>query len=100
MSIALFVLLLTLWPGTPAFVNGAPEAVAVRFALVSDTHTTRGTQGDQPLYKGRLDQVIAAVNAADVNAVLIAGDLTQSGKPEEMADFRAQIRGFRAPGPG
>lgn len=45
----------------------------VILALVSDTHTTRGTQEDQPLYRGRFEKAIAAVNAAKVDAVLIAG---------------------------
>lgn len=68
-----------------------------RIALVSDTHTTRGTNDEQTLYRGRLDKVIAAVNTARVDVVLIAGDLTQDGKPEEIADFQGQIRGFHAP---
>ena len=29
--------------------------------------------------------------------MLIAGDLTQSGKPEEIADFRELVSGFQAP---
>ncbi len=69
----------------------------VRIALVSDSHTTRGTAEDQPLYKGHLDQVIADVNKTGVDVVLIAGDLTQGGKPEEREDFKAQIKGFTAP---
>lgn len=74
----------------------AAEVAPVRIALVTDTHTTRGTLEDQPLYKGHLAQVIAAVNAAHVDFVLVAGDLTQGGKPEEMSDFAAQIKGFQA----
>lgn len=69
----------------------------IRIALVSDTHTTRGADEDQPRYRGRLDRVIAAVNAAQVDLVVIAGDLTQNGKPEEIDDFKKQIEGFRAP---
>src|SRR5205807_380749 len=38
-----------------------------------------------------------AVNAAAVNLVLIAGDLTEDGKPEQIADFLEQIKGFAAP---
>ena len=77
----------------------APAAARepVRIALLSDTHTNRGTNEDQTLYRGRLDQVIAAVNRARVKLVLIAGDLTQDGKPAEIADFKKQIKGFRAP---
>jgi len=73
-----------------------PEPLA-RIALVSDTHTTRGTNEDQALYRGRLDKVIAAVNSSRPDAVLIAGDLTQDGRPEELSDFQKQIGGFRAP---
>src|ERR1043165_4368332 len=68
-----------------------------RIALVSDTHTTRGTNEEQPRYRARLDKVMAAVNEAKVDLVLIAGDLTQDGKPEELADFKQQIGGFAAP---
>lgn len=74
-----------------------PAPAGVRIALVTDTHTTRGTGKDQPLYRGRLDKVIADVNAKGVAWVLIAGDLTQGGRDEELADFQAQIKGFHAP---
>ena len=72
-------------------------AEPTRIALVSDTHVNRGTAEDQPLYRGRLEKVIAAVNAEKVDFVLIAGDLTQNGKPDEIADFKTQVRGFTAP---
>jgi 3',5'-cyclic AMP phosphodiesterase CpdA len=72
----------------------APRA-AVRIALVSDTHTNRSTEPDQSRYKTHLTRAIADVNAANVDVVLVAGDLTQSGRPEQMGDFSAQARGFR-----
>ncbi len=75
----------------------ASPTPTVRIALVGDPHVTRGTNSDQPLYRARFEKTIAAVNAQNVDWVLIAGDLTQSGKPEEIADFRELIRGFRAP---
>jgi len=80
---------------TPVFAADTPSPL--RIALVSDTHTTRGTAEDQPLYKEHLVHVIASVNSAKVDAVLVAGDLTQGGKPGEMTDFLAQIKGFQAP---
>ncbi len=89
----LLALILSACSHPPAREASAP----VRIALLSDTHTTRGTNGLKPLYRGRLDQVIAAVNAAKVDLVLIAGDLTEDGKPEELSDFQAQIKGFHAP---
>jgi alkaline phosphatase D len=73
------------------------EKKQVRIALVSDTHTTRGTAEDQALYKGHLDQVIAQVNQAKVDVVLIAGDLTQGGKAQDREDFQTQIKGFIVP---
>jgi 3',5'-cyclic AMP phosphodiesterase CpdA len=78
-------------------VAAAPAPAPSRIAFVSDTHCTRSTLEDRPLYRGRFDKVIAAVNAARVDLVLLAGDLTQDGKPEEIADFHAQLRKFRAP---
>lgn len=75
----------------------APSQTLARIALVSDTHATRGVSGEEPRYRGRLDKVMAAVNAARVDMVLIAGDLTQDGKPEELTDFKTQIKGFAAP---
>ncbi len=71
--------------------------ISVRVALLSDTHSTRGTEEDQALYKGRYERVIEVVNAARVDVVLIAGDLTQSSRPEQFADFKAQMHGFQAP---
>lgn len=75
----------------------ASNKILARVALLSDTHTTRATTGDQAAYKGHLDRAIEAVNATKVDVVLIAGDLTKSGKAEEMDDFQSQIKRFEAP---
>jgi 3',5'-cyclic AMP phosphodiesterase CpdA len=69
----------------------------IRLALVSDPHVNRNTDGDQPMYRPRFEKVIAAVNAADVALVLIAGDLTQSGGPAQFDDFAQLIKGFQRP---
>ena len=69
----------------------------LRIAFLSDTHTNSNTTGDQPLYKAHLEEVIQQVNATGVDVVLIAGDLTQGGKAEEMEDFKKQIAAFKAP---
>ncbi len=69
----------------------------VRIALVSDPHATLAQTGDEAAYKERFDRVIAEVNEARVDMVLVAGDLTQSGKPEQIAQFKAQVKNFRAP---
>ena len=78
--------------------SAEPTAASpIRLALVSDPHVTRGTNEDQAHHKARFSQVIAEVNMARVAVVLIAGDLTQDGKAQEMADFQEQIKTFTAP---
>jgi len=74
----------------------APNRV-VRIALVADPHVNSATSGDEANYKARFQRVIAEVNASHVSLVLIAGDLTQSGKPEQFADFKDLIKEFQAP---
>jgi 3',5'-cyclic-AMP phosphodiesterase len=74
----------------------AEPKILARIALVSDPHVNRTTNGANATFKAHFDKAIAAVNEAKVDFVLIAGDLTQSGKPEEMSDFKNQIKNFRA----
>ncbi len=68
-----------------------------RVALLSDPHVNRDTNGMNATFKPHFEKTIADVNAANVNLVLIAGDLTQSGKPEEMDDFKAHLKKIKAP---
>jgi 3',5'-cyclic AMP phosphodiesterase CpdA len=92
-SFELGMLVLSAVTGWPA-----PDAAAstpVRVALVSDTHIDRGTNG--PLHRSRFEKVIAQVNQAKVDVVLMAGDLTENGRPEELREFRALAGGFQAP---
>lgn len=74
-----------------------PSAEVVRFALVSDPHVTRGTKEDQPLYRPRFESAIRAINDANVDAVLLAGDLTEGGRSDEYDDYLSLIKGFKAP---
>ncbi|MBV9868309.1 MAG: metallophosphoesterase [Abitibacteriaceae bacterium] len=82
----------TVAPNTPTI-----NSTTIHIALLSDTHTTRSTKEDKPLFKGRLDKVIASVNAAHPDLVLIAGDLTDGGLAEQFSDFKTQIQGFQVP---
>src|SRR6266568_4849686 len=75
----------------------AAAKVLARVALLSDPHVNRATNGDASNFKAHFDKAIAQVNAAKVDFVLIAGDLTQSGLPEEFADFKNHIKALRAP---
>lgn len=69
----------------------------VRIALITDTHTTRGVQNEQPLYKARFEQVIATVNERRPAWVLHGGDLTEDAAAEEIEDFKAQSAAIKAP---
>ncbi|MCX6904164.1 MAG: metallophosphoesterase [Verrucomicrobia bacterium] len=69
-----------------------------RLALISDLHVMVGTTNlEQPVYLGRLNTTIAAVNRAKVDLVVVAGDLTEHGTASELAAFRRQIRNLFAP---
>lgn len=67
----------------------------VLIAHVSDTHINRGT--NQFLYRANLEKVIKQVNDANVDIVVITGDLTEDGKPQEYSDFKQIIKGFKKP---
>lgn len=69
----------------------------VRIALMSDLHVSRGTNETQPFHRGRLDRAIAAVNAANVDLVLLAGDLTENGTRREFSDLRKALSSLKAP---
>ena len=85
----------------PAAMHALPRAkgdeTPLRIALVSDTHTTHSDKEDKKLYKGRLDEVIAAVNVTKPDVVIVAGDLTDGGLQDQFTSFKEQIRGFAAP---
>jgi 3',5'-cyclic AMP phosphodiesterase CpdA len=74
----------------------ANEIVA-RIAFVSDTHVTLGTNEGKMAYNRRLDQAVAEINAANVDLVLIAGDLTDGGTREQMALFKRKVKPLKAP---
>jgi 3',5'-cyclic-AMP phosphodiesterase len=69
-----------------------------KVALISDLHVMPPTTNkDQRLFPLRLAKTIEAVNAANVDLVLVAGDLTEHGTPQEYGLFRSQMRRFSAP---
>jgi 3',5'-cyclic AMP phosphodiesterase CpdA len=82
------------WSTTSAQAAGAdpPIAAPIRIALLSDTHSSLAA--DKASYDIHFESVIDEVNAAHVDGVLIAGDLTQGGKPAEIADFASRVRRF------
>jgi 3',5'-cyclic AMP phosphodiesterase CpdA len=74
-----------------------PEPFVARIAFLSDTHINLRTNGPEMSYNRQLDQAIEAVNAAKVDLVLIAGDLTDGGTREQMALFKRKVKQLKAP---
>ncbi|MDB6058066.1 MAG: cpdA [Verrucomicrobiales bacterium] len=66
-------------------------------ALLSDTHTMVSTNGQDGVYEQHFERAIAQVNKANVDFVLVAGDLSNGGKPEELREFRKRTKEFKAP---
>jgi 3',5'-cyclic AMP phosphodiesterase CpdA len=75
----------------------AADGSAVRVAFVSDTHVNLRTNEPGLSYNRQFDQVIAEVNAAQVDLVLIAGDLTDGGKRDQMELFMQKAKQFKPP---
>ena len=71
--------------------------IVARIAFVSDTHVTLATNEAKLAYNQHLDQAIAAINAAKVDLVLIAGDLTDGGTREQMTLFKQKVKQLHAP---
>jgi len=75
----------------------ASPKILARVALLSDPHVNLATNGLNAEFKGRFESAIKQVNAAKVDFVLIAGDLTQSGKAEEFAAFKKLVKRLKPP---
>jgi len=69
----------------------AGTGVDTRVALISDVHLG--------IYKGRgyLQRVVERINALDVDAVVIAGDLTYEPRPDDLQDLFAPLAQLKAP---
>ncbi|MBR2084178.1 MAG: metallophosphoesterase, partial [Muribaculaceae bacterium] len=52
----------------------AVQGGVVRLAILSDVHVTPGNANE-----GKLREAVAEINAADVDAVMMTGDLTNEG---------------------
>jgi len=90
-GLAVLVLLV---PGGAA---STPDGIVARIAFVSDTHVNLRTNEPGVSYNRRLDQVVTEINAAKVDLVLIAGDLTDGGTREQMALFKQKVKRLEAP---
>ena len=71
-----------------------------RIALLSDPHVSTGKEGTWKLYHRTRDRFRAALAdcaARDVDAVAVAGDLTEDGRPEDFAWIRGELDALAVP---
>ena len=69
---------------TAVAVSLALQAGVVRLAILSDVHVTPGNANE-----GKLREAVAEINAADVDAVMMTGDLTNEGSDEQLRNVKA-----------
>lgn len=79
-QLALFVLSLTMQGGV------------VRLAILSDVHVTPGNANE-----GKLREAVAEINATDVDAVMLTGDLTNEGSDEQLRNIKGILDGITHP---
>ena len=80
-----------------AWAGSQTNEIIARIAFVSDTHVNLRTNDPGVAYIRRLDEALVAINAAKVDLVLIAGDLTDGGRREQMALFKQKVKRLEAP---
>ena len=68
------------------------QADVVRLAILSDVHVIPGNAND-----GKLREAVAEINATDVDAVLMTGDLTNEGSDEQLTNVKGILDGITHP---
>ena len=64
----------------------------VRLAILSDVHVTPGNANE-----GKLREAVAEINAADVDAVMMTGDLTNEGSDVQLTNVKSILDGITHP---
>ena len=64
----------------------------VKLAILSDVHVTPGNANE-----GKLREAVAEINAADVDAVMLTGDLTNEGSDEQLVNIKGILDGITHP---
>ena len=64
----------------------------VRLAILSDVHVTPGNANE-----GKLREAVAEINATDVDAVMMTGDLTNEGSDEQLLNVKGILDGITHP---
>ena len=88
---AVLMVVLVGWAGS------SKDGIVSHIAFVSDTHINLRTNEAGVSYNRRVDRAVAEINAAKVDLVLIAGDLTDGGTREQMALFKRKVKLLKAP---
>ena len=66
-----------------AILSVTMQGGVVRLAILSDVHVTPGNANE-----GKLREAVAEINAADVDAVMLTGDLTNEGSDEQLRNIK------------
>ena len=64
----------------------------VRLAILSDVHVVPGNENE-----GKLKEAVAEINATDVDAVLMTGDLTEEGSDEQLRNVKSILDSIAHP---
>ncbi len=64
----------------------------VKLAILSDVHVTPGNANE-----GKLREAVAEINATDVDAVMMTGDLTNEGSDEQLRNIKGILDGISHP---
>ena len=70
----------------------AMQGGVVRLAILSDVHVTPGNANE-----GQLREAVAEINATDVDAVMMTGDLTNEGSDEQLTNVKGILDGISHP---
>ncbi len=70
----------------------AMQGGVVKLAILSDVHVTPGNANE-----GKLREAVAEINAADVDAVMLTGDLTNEGSDEQLSNIKGILDGITHP---
>ena len=70
----------------------AGQGGVVRLAILSDVHVTPGNANE-----GKLREAVAEINATDVDAVMMTGDLTNEGSDVQLRNVKGILDGITHP---
>jgi outer membrane protein assembly factor BamB len=70
----------------------AAQGGVVKLAILSDVHVTPGNANE-----GKLREAVAEINATDVDAVMLTGDLTNEGSDEQLRNIKGILDDIRHP---